>query len=349
MKFRLAWSMKLYFVMMVFVSIIVTLLTVQWIQLLLIRFEIKGLENIPSSLQILFYCACSGALIALIFNKSIIRPIKKLSVAAQKVAQGDFAVQADDKTSLNELHRLFENFNLMVVELGATETFRNDFISNVSHEFKTPLGAIEGYATLLQDGGLTDQERVEYTDKIMFNTSRLSGLVGNILMLAKLENQHIPLDQNQFKLDEQIRHAIVILEDNWVKKDMELDVELEDVSFVGPEALCSHIWINLIDNAIKYTPARGEILIRLKRNNDNIVFTIEDNGIGMSKEILSQIFNKFYQGDTSHHNEGNGLGLALVKQVVAMCGGEIAVESILSKGSKFTVTLPTTSIERAGK
>ncbi|WP_433940450.1 HAMP domain-containing sensor histidine kinase [Paenibacillus lautus] len=341
--------MKLYFLISVFFSIIVTLHVVQGIQLLLVTFDLKGLENIPPNLQILFYCACSGALIAFIFNKSIIKPIKKLSLAAQKVADGDFGVLPKVKTNLKELNHLFENFNIMVVELGATETIRKDFISNVSHEFKTPLNAIEGYATLLQEVGLTDQERAEYTDKIIFNTRRLSDLVGNILMLAKLDNQHIPLDQNQFKLDEQIRHAIVILEDNWVKKDMELDVELEDVSFVGPEALCSHIWINLIDNAIKYTPARGEISIRLKRDNDNIVFTIVDNGIGMSKEILSQIFNKFYQGDTSHHNEGNGLGLALVKQVVAMCGGEIVVESILSKGSKFTVTLPTTSIGRVGK
>lgn len=340
MKSKLTWSMKLYFVITVFLSIIATLLVFQLIQLILTKFEVDRLEHIPPTLQIIVYCACSGGLIALIFNRSIISPLQKLSLAAQKVARGDFTVRADVNTHLNELDHLSKNFNIMVVELGATETFRNDFISNVSHEFKTPLNAIEGYTTLLQDDALSEEERTEYKDVIIFNTKRLSGLVENILMLAKLDNQHIPLTQNHFKLDEQIRHAIVLLEDKWGEKDIELDVEMDDILFAGPESLISHLWINLIDNAIKYTHNNGKILIRLTSRNRNVEFSIEDNGIGMSKKVKERIFDKFYQGDTSHQGEGNGLGLALVKQIVDLCGGEIAVDSILSKGSKFTVTLP---------
>lgn len=347
MKAKLTWSMKVYFMIAVFLSIIVTLFAFQLLQLIMIKLELSSLEQIPPNLQIIVYCACSGGLIALIFNRSIISPLQKISAAAQKVAEGDFTVRADVNTHLNELEHLAKNFNVMVVELGATETFRNDFISNVSHEFKTPLNAIEGYIHLFQDNTISEEERAEYKDIIIFNTRRLSVLVENILMLAKMDNQHIPLTQNHFKLDEQIRYAIVLLEDKWGKKDIELDVEMEDILFWGPELLISHLWINLIDNAIKYTHNNGKILIRLSSRNRDVEFSIEDNGIGMSKEVTQRIFDKFYQGDTSHQGEGNGVGLALVKQVIDLCSGEIVVESHLGKGSKFTVTLPTISKGRA--
>jgi len=267
-------------------------------------------------------------------------PINKLGDAMNRVAEGDFSVSLEEKNSSPEITNIYDKFNLMVKELNATEVLQTDFVSNVSHEFKTPINAIEGYATLLQDGeGLSPDEQEQYVDKILFNTQRLSSLVGNILLLSRIDNQAIPHKGAPFRLDEQIRQAIVLLEPEWVKKDIEFDVEMQDITIEGNENLLFHVWNNLIGNAIKFDPPNGLINIKLHKKGDKAVFQIEDSGPGISEEGLKHIFDKFYQEDSSHKQEGNGLGLALAGRIVSLHGGSISAVNLPGGGCRFTVEL----------
>ena len=223
--------------------------------------------------------------------------------------------------------------------LSSTEILQTDFVSNVSHEFKTPINAIEGYSTLLQDGENLNEDQQEYVEKILYNTKRLSSLVGSILLLSKLENQQIPTNQSIYRLDEQIRQSIVGLEAAWEAKDIDFDVELDRVEYLGNEPMMRHVWDNLISNAVKFSPDGGLVRITLTKKLRKIVFTIEDSGPGLSEETQKHIFDKFYQADSSHKQEGNGLGLTLVKRVLAIEHGEIRVENRPLGGCCFTVTL----------
>ena len=228
----------------------------------------------------------------------------------------------------------------MVRELNATETLQTDFISNISHEFKTPISAIEGYVSLLQDARQSPQEQEAYAEKILLSARRLSTLTGNILLLSKLNNQSIRPALTNFRLDEQIRQAFVSLESRWTEKNIDFDIDLNEIWYNGYEGLTIHIWTNLIDNAIKFDPQDGLIRMRLFERAARVYFVIEDNGPGIREADQKRIFNKFYQGDTSRRMEGNGLGLSLVKQIVEMSGGEIAVENLPQGGCRFTVSLP---------
>lgn len=340
MKKKLFQSMRLYFAIMAVTVVVATIVFAGVVNLIFEWMNITWLANLNPIGQITLYCTFVGIFIAFLFDKSIIKPIKKLSNASREVAKGDFTVNPTCKTNLNEMNGLFENFRIMVKELGTIETLRNDFVSNVSHEIKTPINAIEGYATLLQDKNQTEAEKDECIEKIIYNTKRLSSLVGNILVLSKVENQNIPLKKNSYALDEQIRQVIVSMESKWMKKEIELDVELDSVKFTGIETLMYHVWSNLLDNAIKFTPRYGMIFIALKGGSKKIVFSIADTGVGISEKMEEHIFDKFYQGDASHQSEGNGLGLALVKQILDISQGTIEVSSTVGEGAKFTVTLP---------
>jgi len=216
---------------------------------------------------------------------------------------------------------------------------QTDFVSNVSHEFKTPINAIEGYATLLQDSDLSAEESAEYVEKILYNTKRLSSLVGNILLLSKIDNQGIPDKKTVYRLDEQIRGAIVSLEPKWSERECEFDVELASIEYEGCEPLLYHVFDNLIGNAIKFGPDGGVIKVRLFRTEAEIVFTVEDEGPGIDEEHIKHIFNRFYQTDSSHKAEGNGLGLSLVKRILELTGGRIFVENLPERGAKFTVVM----------
>ena len=228
----------------------------------------------------------------------------------------------------------------MVQELGTIETLRSDFIANVSHEFKTPLNAIEGYATLLQDRSLTEDEEQEYVEKILFNTNRLSDLAGNILLLSKVENQNIPGEVKTYKLDEQIRQTLVLLEPKWSEKNIDLDIELEEISIKNCEGLLAHVWLNIIGNAIKFCGNNGHVAVRLTEGIEGVTVLVRDNGIGMNGDTLRHIFEKFYQGDSSRKSEGHGIGLALVKKILDLCGGHISVTSAEGEGSTFKILLP---------
>ena len=282
-----------------------------------------------------------GTTISAVVGKRILSPLVKFSGALMEVGKGNFNIQLDEnKYHIEELKEMSQNFNIMVRELNNIETFRNDFIANVSHEFKTPLASIEGYTMLLQSDNLTDKEKNEYTKKILNNTKRLSNLVGIILQISRLENQGIIAEKNKFKLDEQLRQTLLLFESRWTSKNIDLDLDLDPITFYGNEELLMQVWANLFSNAIKFTPDNGTITCTLRRSDSFIITTISDNGIGISEDVQKHIFEKFYQGDKSHSSEGNGLGLALVKRIIDLCNGTIEVQSELGTGSTFTVKLP---------
>lgn len=228
----------------------------------------------------------------------------------------------------------------MTYDLSHIETLRSDFVANVSHEFKTPIASIEGYATLLQNPELSREKHDRYVEKILENSRRLSGLSSNILALSKLENQETVMDKREFRLDEQIRKTILLLEGKWAEKGIEFDMDLPRVMVYGSEPLLARVWANLLDNAIKYSPENGVVRVSLQRDGQKIHTAIADQGPGMTEEVCRHIFEKFYQGDPSRRAEGNGLGLALAKRIVELCQGRITVESAPGKGAVFVVELP---------
>lgn len=283
-----------------------------------------------------------ATVLTLYISRYILSPVEHLSDASKKVAHGDFTVQIPLDSDSDELNVTISNFNSMLRELRSIETLRDDFIANVSHEFKTPLSAIEGYAMLLQEKNLGDKEREECARKILQSTARLNDLTGNILLLSKLDNQNYPQENTTFSLDEQIRQAILMFESVWTKKQIDIDCDMPDVSFVGPQSLLNHVWINLIGNAVKFVKGdgSGRIIVRLTPNEKNVVVTVADNGIGMDDKTIAHIFEKFYQGDTSRRSSGNGLGLALCKKIVESLHGTITAKGAPGEGSVFTVVLP---------
>lgn len=299
--------------------------------------------GIPYTIRVLLISILSGAAIAVGLSKIFVSPMMKLGDAMRKVAGGDFSVRLDCTSKIRDVREVYGSFNTMVKELGNTETLQTDFVSNVSHEFKTPINAIEGYASLLQDSQLTDEQKNTYIDKIIFNTRRLSDLVGNILLLSKVNNQTISLKASTFRLDEQVRQSILALESKWEKKEIEFDIDLDEIEYTGYENLLSHVWLNLIDNAVKFSPQNGQIRIRLKQLAGSVIFSIWDNGLPIPEADIDRIFNKFYQGDNSHASEGNGLGLALVRKIVAAAHGTINVTSSEDAGTEFVVALPNSS------
>ena len=299
--------------------------------------------GMPYTIRVLLICILSGAAIAVGLSKIFVSPMMKLGDAMRKVAGGDFTVRLDCTSKIRDVREVYGSFNTMVKELGNTETLQTDFVSNVSHEFKTPINAIEGYASLLQDSQLTDEQKNAYIDKIIFNTRRLSDLVGNILLLSKVNNQTISLKASTFRLDEQVRQSILALENKWEKKEIEFDIDLDEIEYTGYENLLSHVWLNLIDNAVKFSPQNGQIRIRLKQLPGSVTFSIWDNGLPIPEADIGRIFNKFYQGDNSHASEGNGLGLALVRKIVAAAHGTINVTGSEDAGTEFVVALPNPS------
>lgn len=297
----------------------------------------------------LFFCAVLllvsalfGTLLAALFGKYYLRPVKQLSDATREVKRGNFRVRVEQDTArpLSEMGELVKNFNEMVRELDGIELLRNDFINNFSHEFKTPIVSIRGFAHELQHGGLEESQRQEYAKIIAEESDRLAKLSTNVLELSKLENQQIVINKSEFFLDEQLRQCILLREKEWTEKNLDIIPELESMRFFGNEEILAHIWTNLIGNAIKFTPENGEVRIRLWETDTHVTVEIADTGIGMTDEVKQHIFEKFYQGDASHHRDGYGIGLTMAARAAALCGGHVSVESTPGKGSTFTVLLP---------
>ena len=270
---------------------------------------------------------------------NIFRPLSDLSKGTRKIAEGDYSVRLEYKGRLRELAESVENFNYMAQELSSIEMIRNDFIANVSHEFKTPLSSLNGYLTLLQDDSLSSEERNEYISKAYFSIEKLNDLTDNILRLSKLENQ-VSLDEpTSYRLDEQLREAIVLLEPKWSSKDIGFDLNLPEITISSQRSLLFQVWTNLLSNAIKFSDSGSSITVKLEESEHHYKVYISDSGIGMTEEQQRHIFDKFYQADNSRQAQGNGLGLALCKEIVSKCGGKIYVTSKPGEGSVFLVSL----------
>lgn len=291
----------------------------------------------------LIACTVIGTITTGVFSRIIWRPLNQMIEATKKISKGDFNVHIEETMDpRTDFGILQHSFNHMVQELGGIEMFRNDFINNFSHEFKTPIVSIQGFARQLQAGGLTEEEQKEYLNIIVTESDRLAKMSSNILLLSKLENQQIVTDKMEFYLDEQIRKSLLVLEKQWSQKDIELDIDLDEVKYCFNEDMLSQIWINLFSNAIKFTPPCGKVTCTLRTVDPWIIVTVSDTGEGMSDEVRAHIFEKFYQGDTSHSGAGNGIGLTIVGRILELCGGHIKVESRPGMGSTFTVYLPVT-------
>ncbi len=337
---KLSPRMRTYYILIVAVIVLFSFGAIAGLLYLL-----EGLGVIPSLgiytlISLLLVSGITVALMSYFIGRRVLTPLVKLSSASKEVARGNFDVTVSDSSKMEEVQSTFRNFNAMVRELKSISTLSSDFIANVSHEFKTPLSVIEGYAMLLQDDRLTAQEREDYLNKILINTRRLNTLVGNILMLSKMETKPLPEQYTRFRLDEQLRQVVAQLEPQWSAKGISFRVRLDEVELLGWEQVLPYVWSNLISNAIKFSPSGSVIALTLLEQRECAVVTVSDRGCGMEPDVQERIFEKFYQGDTSHKAEGNGLGLALVRQIVELSQGVVEVESQPGKGSTFRVILP---------
>lgn len=271
------------------------------------------------------------------------KTVNEILEATDKIAAGDFSVRLQTVHTLNrydEYDYIIENLNKMSSELAHIEVLQTDFVSNVSHEIKTPLAVIQNYATLMQSANLDEAMRIQYAETLAGASKRLTALISNILKLNKLENQEIKPDHEQINLTGMLAECVLGFEDIVEQKDIELDCDFEDdVQIKSSASYLEIVWNNLLSNAIKFTEPKGKITVSLKSENEKAVVKVADTGCGISADTGRHIFEKFYQGDTSHSQEGNGLGLALVKKVIDILGGEISVESEVGKGTAFTVRL----------
>ncbi|MBQ7874939.1 MAG: HAMP domain-containing histidine kinase [Oscillospiraceae bacterium] len=337
-KQRTYRSTKFYFIVLVMLEVAGAVIIASILTDIISKYlDLSG--TFASILLINLFSIAISSLTTSLLSKMFFEPITKLSDAMHEVSKGNFDIRLETKSRFGEIQEIYSNFNLMTKELGATEILQTDFVSNVSHEFKTPINAIEGYATLLQCGPDCSPEEAVYTDKILFNTRRLSTLVNNILLLSKVDNQAISSSAKKYRLDEQVRQSVLSLEREWTEKDIELDIDLDEVEYEGNENLMFHVWNNIIANAIKFNPVGGLLKIRMSEENEKITCTVEDSGPGIDPAAAEHIFDKFYQSDFSHKEEGNGLGLALVKNILALSGGEVFAENRPEGGAKFTVIL----------
>lgn len=274
-------------------------------------------------------------------NMQIAKPVKKIQAGLDRVMEGDFGTVIETgNDNIYAYNNIIESINKMIRELASVETLRTDFIANVSHELKTPLAVIQNYSTLLGSKDITEEERMEYSRKITEQTTRLSSLITNILKLNKLENQQIFPEMKVMNLSECVCECMLGFEQVWNDKNIEIDTDIDDeIEIVADKDMLSLVWNNLFSNAMKFTEPGGKVSLTINKEDNKAVVCISDTGCGMDEETGKNIFKKFYQGDTSHSMAGNGLGLALVKRVVDIHGGDIAVSSKLGMGTSFTVKL----------
>jgi len=281
-----------------------------------------------------------GTAITAVACERVLKPLNQLIRATKAVAKGDFRVRVQEIDSDSEIAVLLKNFNHMTQELSSIELFRNDFINNFSHEFKTPITSIMGFAKQLQNKDLSDEKRKEYTDIIISESQRLTNMASNVLLLSKFENQKIVTNKALFDLDEQLRNCVILLEKDWSRRNIEMCLDLEPVKLSGNSEMLSHLWLNLIENAIKYSNENSSVTVSCHKAGNFAEVTVKDAGMGMDEATLKNIFDKFYQGDKSHSASGTGLGLSIAKRIVELCSGEIKVHSKKGHGTTFTVRLP---------
>lgn len=308
------------------------------------QFEILGIKASPLIILVFIFLISTllGCVLSLIMIKGFYKPINKLKNAMNKVSKGEFE-KVENNNSDDEIAELIEIYNKMVSDLKNMEIISNDFVSAVSHEIKTPLSSIKGYASMLKNQDISKDEKLKYINKILIATDNLSNLTNNILNISKIENTALIKNKN-FSLDEQLRECILLLENKWSEKNLNLVINIEPINIFSNKELCQSVFVNILENAIKFTPTNKNIKINLfkicKNSSDYAVFEVHDSGVGISQKNLTRIFDKFFQADSSRMTEGNGLGLALVKKIMDRLNGIIEVESSLGIGSCFKVYFP---------
>lgn len=334
-------------IIILLIMLITTILIAMGIMFLVTK-DFIVLPNSPQARPAIFLLCFSiiiGTCVSLIFGKRVLKPVSKLRDAMREVAKGDLTVQMthENKHQVEEIDDLITDFNLMVRELGRNETLRNGFIVDVSHEFKTPIASIKGYTQLLKRHDLTEAERIDYLNRVSDGAEQLSKLSGNILKLSKLEQQEIVINPENFALDEQLREVILFLQPTWEKNEICWDLRLPDVPFFGSRELLYQVWLNILDNAIKYSPVGGTITVSLIEGLEEVNLRVTDHGIGMDETTQKRVFDKFFQADTSRKGYGNGLGMALVKRIVELFHGTIKLDSKVGVGTTVDVILPKVS------
>lgn len=342
MRKKIFSQLWIYFACIVFISILVTLLCFLGFIFLLSHKTVPASEQQATWFPLVVFAGFSmmvGTGISIFVGRRILLPISDLRTNMSKVATGDFSIRMDEQQKVEEVQQLYKDFNVMVQELSSIETLRNDFVSNVSHEFKTPLATIQGYVQLLQAPNISEEEKQVFLQRIIESITQLSQLTENTLKLNKLENQRIKLEKRPFRLDEQIREVIVFLQPKWEQEQLQLEINLESVNFFGNEEFLYQVWLNLMDNAIKYNQPQGKIKIRLTQNATQVIVEVTDSGVGMDQETQARLFEKFYQGESSRQFSGNGLGLSLVKKIVELHHGKISYNSIPKVGTTVIIQL----------
>lgn len=342
---RSLFSLRRYLIFFLFIAFVVSacfllfLRTMHFESTNLARSALLTLGNV-----ILLSFACS-VFDGIRHKKTVEEPVRRILQATHQLTQGDFSARIQplhESGEMNELDLIIHDFNKMAEELSGLETLRTDFVANVSHELKTPLAVMQNYAVMLQAPNLPDAQRMEYARAVADGSRRLSELITNILRLNKLENQNIYPDAKSYNLGEQLRECILAQESMWERKNIQMEIDIDDVIVEADGELLSLVWNNLLSNAIKFTDEGGTITVKAKEEAEWMMVSVTDTGCGMNAETGRHIFEKFYQGDGSHGTQGNGLGLALVKRAIEITGGEISVQSALGVGSTFVVRLPKT-------
>lgn len=309
---------------------------------ILVFFGVATLESVSTVgiiISVVIACGIIGALVAGLVSRTFTKPVEECISAINGLAEGEYSVSLDESKGRDQVKNLKSAINKTAEELSNTEVMRNSFINDVSHEYKTPVASILGYARLLKTSGLTN-EQDGYVDVIIEESHHLATMTTNVLLLNKIENTEIVTDKKLFSLDEALRRCFVHLQSQWISKDISITGEFNEVMYYGNEELLGHIWSNIVNNAIKFTDKGGEISCCVYEEGSNAVVRIKDNGCGMDEETLRHIFDKFYQKEGSGKTEGNGLGLALAKRAAELCGGKIEVTSEPNCGTEFIVTLP---------
>lgn len=309
-------------------------------------FRVWKLTSLVPIILLFIASTAIGSVAAILLSRYFLQPIDNLRKAMEKVKKGDYTAQVTPiESNLRgnlTIVQLEDSFNAMTAELRNTELMRKDFISSFSHEFKTPIASIKGMAKQLYAGEADEEQKNAFLKIIYEESSRLADLSDDILLLTRIEKQQIIPEQKTYSLDEQLRRSMLLFEEAWSEKNIEIDMELEEIDYCSNEDLLAHVWNNLIGNAVKFTPENGMICVTAKRVDKAVQVCVRDTGIGMDAETKERIFDKFYQGDASHTTPGNGLGLALVKKILTLISGCITVDSAPGEGSVFTVTLPDT-------
>lgn len=342
---KVKFSLIIQFTWIIFISFLISMLIVLFATAIM-RWAGIDFRAFNTILILVFGFAVSlilGTLFAVLFFKRTVNLADDLKMALKRISKGDYSVRLENTSDNKDgiLYDVIENFNKMVEELDSVTILRNDFISNFSHEFKTPIVSIKGYAELIKNGkNLTEEQKQEYLQVIIDESRRLSNLASSTLLMSKLDSQTSLTETSVFSVNEQLKQCVLVLDNEFKAKNLEVKIKLGKMRVDASVDMLQQVWINLLTNAIKYTPENGIIRITSTELEKEYIVSISDNGMGMTEETLKHIFDKYYQGDNSHSTSGNGLGLSIAKRIVELSGGKIEASSTEGKGTTFNVRLP---------